>query len=689
MQENVKDLLNALLQAIECEREEERERHISEIKSLSPLMREKKGRALINLKKRKPEITLTGDYIYSFYKKDKSDLPDTEIGVGDQVVISQYDPLDSTNQVAIVYEVGKNYVKLQTPVLIKGVSRPYRLDLFVNDLTYMRMEKALSQAKSPSHHFIQEILAGNYFANTKPYENGNLPNDLNKKQKEALEYSLSCNGFYSVQGPPGTGKTYLAARIVKVLVEAGKKVLISADSNAAVDNFLKKCIDVGLDPVRVGHPIRVNQDLKPYSLDYRVVRHALFDNVAIYETEIEKKKDKLRELDKPSQSLLRGLSYQEVMNLIEKNQSARGLSKRTLRGMKPYVKTALKIEKLYEKIKEVKQDISFEIMQNARVIATTNSTSASEIMNVMHFDFAIVDEASQASIPSTLIPILKADRFILVGDHFQLPPVVISRDAVDKGLDESLMNYLAKKYPYQICMLEKQYRMNTDICNLVSSLFYDSNLIADESVKNRRLKLAKSIHSVCKAHSSRDDKTEQSTPVSSRAERSVAERFHHSEIVPLRYTPSQKTLEFININGKELIKSDSKSYFNMAEASFCLELSLSYIKAGVKPNEIAIITPYRAQVETIRRLIKKSGEIIIYDGIEIDTVDAFQGREKDLIIISSVRANHENKLGFLSDKRRLNVSISRAKKKLILLGSEKLLRTNPLYHSLIKSLQLE
>ncbi len=693
LQENVKDLLNSLLQAIECEREEERERHISEIKSLSPLMREKKGRALINLKKRKPEITLTGDYIYSFYKKDKSDLPDTEIAVGDQVVISQYDPLDSTNPSAIVYEVGKNYIKLQTPVLIKGVSRPYRLDLFVNDLTYMRMEKALSQAKSPANNFIQEILAGNYFANTKPYENGGLPKDLNQKQQEALEYSLSCNGFYSVQGPPGTGKTYLAARIVKVLVEAGKKVLISADSNAAVDNFLQKCIDVGLDPVRVGHPIRVNQNLKPYSLDYRVVRHALFENIALFEKEIEKKKERLRELDKPSQSLLRGLSYQEVMNLIEKNQSARGLSKRTLRGMKPYVKTALKIEKLYEKIKEVKQDISFELMQNASVIATTNSTAASEIMESMHFDFAIVDEASQASIPSTLIPILKADRFILVGDHFQLPPVVISREAVEKGLDNSLMNYLAEKYPYQICMLEKQYRMNSAICNLVSKLFYNSNLIADDSVRNRQLKVVRSLHSVRKAHYSRDDKIEkntllsslgkQSIPLSSRAERSAVERSHQS--IPLRYAPNPAPLEFINIDGKELIKSDSKSYFNLTEADFCLELSLAYIKKGIQPSEIAIITPYRAQVETIRKLIKKSENNAIYEGIEIDTVDAFQGREKDLVIISSVRANQENKLGFLSDKRRLNVSISRAKKKLILLGSEKLLSSNQLYKAVILS----
>ncbi len=628
----VKDLLNSLLQAIECERDEERQRHINEIKSLSPYLREMKGRALINLKKRKVEMTLTGDYLYTFYKKDKSDLPELEISTGDQVVISQYDPLDSMNPTGIVYEVGNNYIKIQTGILIKGVNRPYRVDLFVNDLTYQRMEQAISLAKSSSNSFIQEILSGKYYANTKSYENEKFIDGLNQKQREGLEYSLSCNGFYSVQGPPGTGKSFMSARIVKSLVDNGRKVLISADSNAAVDNLLKKCLELGLDVVRLGHPIRVNSDLKPYTLDYRVVYDALFQDIYTYEKEIEKTKLRLKELEKPSQKNLRGLSYQEVMDLIEKNQSARGLSKRALRSMKPYVKTYLKIEKLYEKIKEVKEEISLRIMTNARVIASTNSTCACEIMQTMHFDFALVDEASQSSIPSTLIPVLKADRFILVGDHFQLPPVVISREASDKGLNQSLMNYLAYKYPFQICMLEVQYRMNRDISNLVSDVFYSSKLIADNSVINTSLKLKN------------------------------------------KNNANSKSLEFVNVEGREFIKIDSKSFYNLKEIEVCEKIVKLYLEAGIKPEDIAIISPYRAQVELLRRKI---------DMVEIDTVDAFQGREKDLVIISSVRANDEENLGFLSDKRRLNVSISRAKKKMILIGSKKLLLTNYLYKAVI------
>ncbi len=635
MQEEVKNLLNSLLQAIECERDEERERHILEIKSLSPKEREEKGRALIGLKKGKAELTLTGDYLYKFSKKDKSDLPDLEFSSGDQVVISQYDPLDALNPTGLVCEMGKNYIKIQTSQILKGSSRDYRLDLFVNDLTYQRMQNALSLAKSPSNNFIQEILSGNYFANTKSNEKIDLPKDLNEKQLEGLEYSIHCNGFYSVQGPPGTGKTFMGARIIKMLVNSGKKVLLSADSNAAVDNMMKKCLDIGIEPLRIGHPIRVNENLKPYTLDYRIVRDALFENVFIYEKEIEKKKKKLKELDKPKQKDVRGLTYQEIMTLIEKNQSARGLSKRTLRSMKSYVKTALSIEKLYEKIKEVKEEITLRLMEESSVIALTNSTCGSELMEGMHFDFSVIDEASQASIPSSLIPILKANRFILIGDHYQLPPVVISRNAVDLGLSRSLMDYLAEKYPFQLCMLETQYRMNKEICNLVSKNFYFSKLKADKTVSDNYIKLQK-----------------------------------NREVNNL-------PLEFINIEGKDRIKADSRSFYNVEEALFCSKLVSFYKNAGLKSENIAVISPYRAQVEFLRKHI---------ESVEIDTVDAFQGREKDLVIISTVRANDYEKIGFLADKRRLNVAISRAKQKMILLGSKKLLESNELYKKIISEL---
>ncbi len=625
----VKDLLNSLLMAIEAEREEERNFHINEIKRLSPIEREKKGRALVGLKKQKPTMTITGDYLYRFRKRDRSDFPDFEFSTGDQVIISQYDPLDALNPSGVVYEIGKNYIVVQTSSnLTGGGGRPYRLDLFVNDLTYQRMQTAINLAKSPGSTLIQTILSGAYSANTKS-SFSKMPS-LNEKQTQGVDYALSCNGFYVIQGPPGTGKTYMGAHLVRELIDSGKRVLISADSNAAVDNLIKKCLDLGIEPLRVGHPIRVNSDLKKYTLDYRVVGHALSLEIQDIEAEIEKYKDRLRELDKPKQKDLRGYSYEEVMNMIKRNQSGRGISKRTLRSMKPYVKTQLKIQGFYDKIKELKQEITDKLMSEAKLVAATNSTCGSELFDNYRFDFNIIDEASQASIPSSLIPIQRADRFVLIGDHFQLPPVVISREAVRLGLSRSLMDYMAGLYPYQMTMLEVQYRMNREINDLVSGLFYSSKLKPHSTVTNRRLKL------------------------------------------PRAY--STKPIEFIDVDGREGRRADTKSYFNRREAEVCRDIINSYIEAGLTPEQISVISPYRAQVEDLRAMIPE---------VEVDTVDAFQGRENDLVIISFVRSNDIDALGFLKDGRRLNVSLSRAKKKLILVGSKVLLSKDELYNSVI------
>lgn len=630
MSDDVKKLLNNLLVAIDCERQEERERHIEEIKKLTGRQREEKGRALVNLRKKKLMRTITGDTLYLFRKRDKSDLPNLEFSVGDELVISWYDPLDNANPSGIVYEVGSNYIIISTSANIEGAGvRPYRLDLFVNDLTYSRMTAALSSAKSKQSSELQTILEGSYYAFSNP---SNLTDAvLNEVQKKAVSGAFTSNGFYVVQGPPGTGKTYTASILIKHLVKSGKKVLISADSNAAVDNLIKKSLEQGIRPLRIGHPIRVNDDLKQYTLDYAVVRHAKFNEVKYLEKDIEFLKEKLKEKEKPSRDKLRGYTYGEIMELIEAGKTGRGISKRTLYDMKPYAKIKVKIDKLYEEIKKVRLEIVKELVAGASVIAATNSTCASEVLLSTHFDCSIVDEASQASIPSTLIPIQKADRFILIGDHYQLPPVVISEKAKELGLDKSLMDYIAQLYPYQMTMLTKQYRMNQSIMDIVSSMFYQGKLVADQTVVSRKL-----------------------------------------DILPVNLA---KEIEIINVKGRECINADSRSYYNDEEKDKLIEIVRLYLGKGIEPDDMAVITPYRAQVKKLR------AELL---DVEVDTVDAFQGREKDLIIISFVRSNTDGRIGFLADMRRLNVAISRAKKKVILIGDIDLLKTNEVFKTLFK-----
>ncbi|MCK8058675.1 MULTISPECIES: IGHMBP2 family helicase [unclassified Fusibacter] len=631
MTPEVKDLLNRLLRSIDYERDEERERHLEEMKKLSGKAREYKGRAIVELKKKKIGRSLGGDYLYLFRKQRGGYLPDTEIGNGDQVIISQYDPLDVENPKGTVYEMSNTSITIaMSSQLSMSNTRPIRIDLFVNDITYMRMETALSNAKSHQYSRLHALLSGFYNANTKPFDYEN--NELNQMQVQGIRLALGNNGYYSIQGPPGTGKTYTAGYLIQRMVQTNHRVLITADSNAAVDNMIRKLVELGENPLRIGNPIRVNQDLKEYTLDYKVMQHALFNEIETIESKIDMEKEAQKHLDKPSMKYTRGLTHKEIMELIEKRQSARGIPKQALKEMKPWVKSQLTIDDLYDKLKEVRDEIRSQLISSHNIIATTNSTAGSELLLYDHFDWVIIDEAAQASIPSSLIPILKGERFVLLGDHFQLPPVVLNREAKELGLAESLMDYLAKKYPYQMTMLTVQYRMHQKINDLVSQLFYDGLVEPHNSVAHRKLDFGK------------------------------------------------KVIECIHVEGDEQMQSDSKSYFNELEMSKVEKTIERLMAKGLTEDQIAVISPYKAQATQLRkRLLNR---------FEIDTVDAFQGREKDVVILSFVRSNEDERIGFLKDYRRLNVSISRAKKKLIMIGNFKTLKTDRLFREMLELVEV-
>ncbi|MBN2796087.1 MAG: IGHMBP2 family helicase [Clostridia bacterium] len=626
MDYKVKNKLNNLLRAVEFEREEERERHHYEMQHLTGYQREKKGRAIIDLHKKSAGRLITGEYLYQFKKKGTIE---SEITVGDQVIISQHSPMDKNNPNGIVYELKKKSITVAlTKQLRMTNANPIRIDLSVNDTTYMRMEEALLRMKSLEYSKFHTIFSGQYKVSTNPSHHVHY--DLNTIQNDGVNLAYNCNGFYSIQGPPGTGKTFTAAHLIKDIIESGKKVIISADSNAAVDHLIRHCILLGLDPLRIGNPIRVNEDLKPYTLDYKVFHHALYEEISQNQTLLDLLKEEQSTMKRPEAKDTRGYSYSELVQLLETNQSGRGLSKMQIREMKPFLKVQKKIDTLYHKIQTMKQEIQEYLLMKHPLIATTNSTAGSMILDAMHFDWAIIDEAAQASMPSALIPISKANRFVLIGDHYQLPPVVLNEEAKELGLDQSLMDYLADLYPYFMTRLTKQYRMHHVINDLVSNMFYNGELIPDASVKNRRVLKGQIID------------------------------IHHVE-------------------GEEMMQKDSKSFYNDLEIDKVAEVINYLFDQGIQSNQIAVISPYKAQTRKLQGL---------YPTIEIDTVDAFQGREKDVVIISFVRSNDHHTLGFLTDFRRLNVSISRAKSKLILIGNIKQLKQNRMYRDLLDYINL-
>ena len=275
-----------------------------------------------------------------------------------------------------------------------------------------------------------------------------------------------------------------------------------------------------------------------------------------------------------------------------------------------------------------------DIIETSAVILSTNSSAALESIARTKFDVAIIDEASQATIPSVLIPIAKAHRFILAGDHKQLPPTIISDKA--QGLEKTLFEELIRIYPFKSQLLNIQYRMNSLLMKFPNSEFYNNNLKSDSSVDD--IDINDIINS--------DDKED-----------------------------AMLFIDTSNIDdiGEKHLK-DSKSIINQLEADIAVKFANDYLKLGLEETDIGIISPYADQVKIIQDRTP----------VEVKTVDGFQGREKEIIIISTVRSNEDGNIGFLRDLRRLNVAITRAKRKLIIIGNINTLKINPTYARLIE-----
>ena len=287
---------------------------------------------------------------------------------------------------------------------------------------------------------------------------------------------------------------------------------------------------------------------------------------------------------------------------------------------------------------EERQQIEEEILKNSQVILTTNSSAGSIILSDIQFHIAIIDEASQATIPSTLIPINKAEKFILIGDHKQLPPVVSSNNT--KYLSKSLFEELIENYPQQSQELLIQYRMNEILMTFPNKKFYGNKLKCSKLSKDNYMT-------------------------------TVLEKYDSSS--PLIFIDTSKYE-----NNKEF-SLDSHSYKNNLESEIVLEIINMYLDKKINPQDIGVISPYSKQV----RLIKEKAK-----NISVKSVDGFQGGEKDIIIISLVRSNEEKNIGFLDDMRRLNVSLTRAKKKLIVIGNKETLQSNKDYKEFIEFCEL-
>lgn len=647
----MKKYIKKLISLINEERKAEMELMINEIKKLSPQKREKLGRAINKVKGK----NLGKELGFNIIQYGRRELIDTEISVGDIVLISIGNPLKS-DLTGTVTEKGSRFIKVAIENVPKwALKKHVRIDLYANDVTFRRMEENLVNLSIKGKDALEYSLHKRH-----PQEddedilNKSLTfkdKSLNESQKKAIKRALASRNFFLIHGPFGTGKTRTLIELINQEYLLGSKILATAESNAAIDNILERLSKSSseINLTRLGHPQRVDKENIKYTLAYKVENHPLNEKIEELREKIEKLSKKRDEYTKPTPRYRRGYSDSEIFRLGVQRQGGRGISPSTMNSMANWIEKNKDVDELHNAIKDLENNIIHDIVDKSDVILSTNSSAALEAIEKTKFNIAIVDEASQATIPSVLIPIAKAQKFVLAGDHKQLPPTIISSKAHE--LEDTLFEELINKYPDKSALLNTQYRMNQLLMEFPNSEFYNSKLDSAETVKDIVI----------------TDIIEENKL--SETEKVKIEDQLLSDKQPLIFVDTSK----IDKNGEKKLK-DSKSIINLAEAETTLEIVDFYQKLGIDDKDIGIISPYADQVS----LLKNKTDI------EVKTVDGFQGREKEIIIISTVRSNDKGKIGFLSDLRRLNVALTRAKRKLIIIGNKETLKTNPTYERLIE-----
>ncbi len=622
-----------LIRLINYERDAEIDLMTREISTMSGQKREELGRA-INKVKGKSLGKELGLQIVQF---GRSEVIDTEISVGDMVLVSTDNPLRS-DLTGTVTEKGARFIKVAFDKRVPkwAIKKKVRLDLYANDITFRRMEDNLKHLSLKGKNALEYILNERDPKKNRPTPYINyIDENLNDYQKLAIENSLSCEYFYLIHGPFGTGKTRTLVELISQETRQNHKVLATAESNAAVDNILERLMDnKKLNLTRLGHPQRVSKHNITQTLAYKVENHKLNKKIKKIHKKINNLIEKRKVHTKPTPQYRRGLGDYDILHFASKGKGTRGVSSEKIKSMAKWIEINQEIDEAHDEIKRIENRMIKDIIDTSDVILATNSSAALESISRVKFDVAIIDEASQATIPSVLIPIAKAHRFILAGDHKQLPPTIISERAGE--LSKTLFEELIRMYSNKSQLLNVQYRMNSLLMKFPNEEFYNNGLKSDSSV---------------------DDITIND----------ILDGEHDEEALLFVDTSD------VDLEGETHLK-DSKSIVNNLEAEISAKLVQDYLNDGIEVDDIGIISPYADQVKIIQEMTP----------VEVKTVDGFQGREKEIIIISTVRSNENENIGFLRDLRRLNVAITRAKRKLIIVGNINTLKTNPTYARLIK-----
>lgn len=620
-----------LTRLLRDEEREEQNRFKTDFLDQKPEVREKKGKAIFRLDLLETHYNPSGQKLLTFALQNGRSLPRYSLNPGDVVSLAGFQTPPEDCPAGTVYEKDRFRITVAFGGRIPGwieSEKSYQLSLSENRTTYQRMYEALQMTRTSEHSRVAR-LRDISLSLKKPHFGDPVSEEicrsfdptLNDDQKEAIKKALEAEEILLIHGPPGTGKTRVLTEIIHQAFQKAQAVLVSAPSNAACDHLVECLVKKKIPVTRLGHPARITERVREHTLSYKLAAHPYAKMIDAHEAKLE-----------------------QFARQKERRQDRRVMSWEERNAMRD------EVHRLRDDIRDLKTQIFKQVWNASDVVVATHTVCGDPLIRAKAFDWVILDEATQGIEPATWIPMRHGGKVILAGDHCQLPPTVFRTRPGERGLGFTLFERLYEILgPKSKVRLERQYRMHNDIMNFSSRKFYDSALVADPSVVGHVLKDLPNVK---------------------------AEGLDGTPVV---------FLDTAGLGYEEEIEEGTESRYNSQEAKLVVKELDRLINAGVLPEEIAIISPYSAQVKLLTGMILgEKGDPGELAALEIDSVDAFQGREKEAVIVSLVRSNREGQLGFLTDTRRMNVAMTRAKRKLVMVGDSATLSNHAFFEDLLR-----
>lgn len=498
------------------------------------------------------------------------------------------------------------------------------VNILFDENSYKEMNIALNKVINATGNRLAELRDVMYGLKKAEFDTDIVPNEftqLNRSQNSAIQKIASAKDVAIIHGPPGTGKTTTLVQAIRETLKTEKQVLVCSPSNTAVDLMTEKLAREGIEVLRLGNPARISEEVMNSTLDVKISQHKSYKDLKSYRK-----------------------TADEYRNMASKYKRNFGKAEREQRNL-----LYSEAKKILAEAAMLEDYILAEQFAKAQVIACTPVVSAGRYLRDKFFSTVFIDEAAQALEPMCWIPISRSNRVVFAGDHCQLPPTVKSNDSDAQKLKQTLFEK-AIHIPGLAVMLNIQYRMNKDIMGFSNEKFYNNELHADLTVKDNVLSF-------------------------------------DADALMLN-----KPVDFIDTAGcgyNETINPESSSISNPEEAALLIKHLLLVLAEHEQFDKnkhqikIGIISPYKEQVILLQNLVSENEELQKYQklccSVAVKTIDGFQGQEKDMIYISLVRSNETKEIGFLSDTRRMNVALTRAKQKLVVIGDSATLANNIFY----------